>query len=86
VVAARAAELDPRHQQAIADQGARELARRSIPGTFAYFASCLLTILASSYGRDYPQVAFTVVAATPRDSDAPRPSRRRPRTRPGCAG
>jgi two-component system, sensor histidine kinase and response regulator len=66
--AVRAAELgpplDPRRHEAIAEQGARELARRSIPGTFAYFASCLLTILASSYGRDYPQVAFTMVAAT----------------------
>jgi len=59
-----AKDLDARQQEVIAREGDRELARRSIPGTFAYSASCLFTILASSYDRDYPLVVFSVLALT----------------------
>jgi signal transduction histidine kinase/DNA-binding response OmpR family regulator len=53
-------ELDPRHQEAVLAQGDREIVRRAAPGTFAYFASALLTILATPYADDHPALVYTV--------------------------
>src|SRR5262249_49720680 len=55
-------DLDARQRESIAREGSRELARRSIPGTFAYSASCFFTILASTYGQEHPWVVLSVLA------------------------
>jgi len=55
-------DLDARQRESIAREGDRELARRSIPGTFAYSASCFFTILATTYEQEHPWVVFSVLA------------------------
>src|ERR1700719_321529 len=55
-------EIQSRSDAKLANEAARELAHRSIPGALAYLILLVVPISATSYARDYPR-SFLATAA-----------------------